>query len=65
MTAAERLQIPGLAQERIDMIVVSSALIHFVLDKSRISHIVVSSYSLKMGLFSQALEELKNPELLL
>jgi exopolyphosphatase/guanosine-5'-triphosphate,3'-diphosphate pyrophosphatase len=65
MTAAERLQIPGLAEERTDMIVVSSALIHFVLNKSPISHIAVSSYSLKMGLFLQALEELKNREPLL
>jgi exopolyphosphatase / guanosine-5'-triphosphate,3'-diphosphate pyrophosphatase len=63
MTAAERLQIPGLAEERTDMIVVSSALIHFILDKSRISHVLVSSYSLKMGLFLQALEAVRNQEL--
>jgi exopolyphosphatase/guanosine-5'-triphosphate,3'-diphosphate pyrophosphatase len=59
MTNKERLQIPGLAQERIDMIVVSSALIHFIIRKSRISHIVASSYSLKMGLFLQAVQELE------
>lgn len=56
-SAAERLQLPGLANERIDMIVVSSALIQFVLHKSNIARMLVSSYSLKVGLFLQALEK--------
>ncbi|MEM7055279.1 MAG: exopolyphosphatase [Bacteroidota bacterium] len=52
----ERIQIPGLSNQRVDMIVVSSALIQFVLSKTNISSITTSIYSLKAGLFFHALE---------
>lgn len=52
----ERIQVPGLSNQRVDMIVVSSALIQFVLGKTNISSITTSSYSLKVGLFFHALE---------
>ena len=52
----ERLQVPGLSNQRVDMIVISSALIQFVLSKTNISRITVSTYSLKEGLFFYTLE---------
>ncbi len=59
-TIAERLKIPGLANEKADMLVVSLALIHFILQKSPISKLLVSNYSLKVGVFLQAIEDMKN-----
>jgi exopolyphosphatase/guanosine-5'-triphosphate,3'-diphosphate pyrophosphatase len=56
----ERLQIPGLSDQRVDMIVVSTALIYFVLNKSNIRKITASKYSLKVGLFFHALERMQN-----
>jgi len=56
----ERLQIPGLSDQRVDMIVVSTALIYFILNKSNIRKITASKYSLKVGLFFYALETIKS-----
>lgn len=56
----ERLQIPGMAEMRVDMIVVSILLITFVLNEYSIKTIRTSSYALKEGLlattFSQILK---------
>ena len=52
----ERLQVPGLSNQRVDMIVASSALIQFVISKTSIARITVSTYSLKVGLFFCTLE---------
>ncbi len=57
--AEERNQIPRLRHEKVDMIVVSSALIRFILHRSSISTMLVSNYDLKVGLFYQVMEEIK------
>lgn len=59
-THEERLEIPGLSNQRVDMVVVSFALIYFILNKTNIRNITASKYSLKVGLFFHALEKLKD-----
>jgi exopolyphosphatase/guanosine-5'-triphosphate,3'-diphosphate pyrophosphatase len=56
----ERLQIPGMIEMRVDMIVVACCLIDFLLRHFTFSTIRVSSYSLKEGVLA-SLEE--NPDL--
>jgi exopolyphosphatase / guanosine-5'-triphosphate,3'-diphosphate pyrophosphatase len=46
---AERMQIPGMIELRVDMIVVACCLIQFVLQKYSFAGIQVSTYSLKEG----------------
>ena len=46
----ERLLIPGMAEMRVDMIVMSSALLHFVLTRLGLTKIRASSYSMKEGI---------------
>jgi len=53
-----RLTIPGMAEMRVDMIVVASWLIQFVLDKYYIRDIRISAYALKEGLLSSLEERL-------
>lgn len=48
----ERLQIPGMIELRVDMIVMACALIHFLLQKYPFQNIRVSSYSLKEGVLA-------------
>jgi len=56
----QRLQIPGMVTLRVDMIVVASCLIHFVLGKIRPQSITACSYALKEGLlFSSLSPEMK------
>ncbi len=50
---AERLLIPGMIPLRVDMIVVASCLIRFVLETYHINSIRVSTYALKEGLLGQ------------
>lgn len=47
-----RMQIPGMIEMRVDMIVVACALIDFLLSKYRFEQIKVSSYSLKEGVLA-------------
>jgi len=49
---AERLQIPGMIDMRVDMIVVACCLIQFLLDRQTFTDIRVSSYSLKEGVLA-------------
>lgn len=49
---AERLQIPGMIELRVDMIVVACALIQFLLHEYPFENIRVSSYSLKEGVLA-------------
>lgn len=49
----ERMQIKGMIEMRVDMIVVSSCLIRFVLEKHKFKRIRVSTYSLKEGVLAQ------------
>lgn len=52
---AERLQIPGMIAMRVDMIVVASCLIEFILRYVPVDSIVCSHYSLKEGAVSRLL----------
>jgi exopolyphosphatase / guanosine-5'-triphosphate,3'-diphosphate pyrophosphatase len=55
---SERSQIPGMAEIRVDMIVVASCLVAFVLKKYGIEQIKASTYALKEGvLYHQILPE--------
>jgi exopolyphosphatase / guanosine-5'-triphosphate,3'-diphosphate pyrophosphatase len=55
-TTAERRKMKGLISMRVDMIVPASVLLNFVLKKSAISNIILSSYSLKEGAIEHILE---------
>ena len=49
---AERLQLPGMIEMRVDMIVVACCLIHFLLQNHTFTNIRVSTYSLKEGVLA-------------
>ena len=49
----ERLQIPGMAEARVDMIVVASCLIDYLVEKLKIERLVVSTFALKEGIMSE------------
>lgn len=49
-TNAQRLQMKGLVAMRVDMIVISSILVHFILKSFSISQMRLSTYSLKEGI---------------
>jgi exopolyphosphatase / guanosine-5'-triphosphate,3'-diphosphate pyrophosphatase len=51
----QRLQIPGMIPLRVDMIVVASCLIRFVLEQYQLQHIRVSAYALKEGVLGEIL----------
>lgn len=51
----DRLQIPGMIEMRVDMIVVASCLINLILTRHQFKDIRVSSYSLKEGALSEML----------
>lgn len=51
-----RMQIPGMIEMRVDMIVVACCLIKFLLTHHALSQIRVSSYSLKEGVLASLLE---------
>lgn len=59
----ERLRIPGMIPLRVDMIVVASILIAFVLERLDMRKIRVSAYALKEGVLLKTLEELRNGKL--
>ncbi|EMR03964.1 Ppx/GppA phosphatase family protein [Cesiribacter andamanensis] len=52
---AQRLQIPGMIPLRVDMIVVASCLIRFVLEAYGLKRIRVSAYALKEGVLGEIL----------
>lgn len=52
----QRLMIPGMIELRVDMIVVASCLISFILKKYAIAHMKVSTYALKEGLLYAIIE---------
>jgi exopolyphosphatase/guanosine-5'-triphosphate,3'-diphosphate pyrophosphatase len=54
----ERLEIPGMAEMRVDMIVVACWLIQYVLDTYEIRNIRVSAFALKEGLLRSVTEQL-------
>jgi len=57
MNKAERLAIEGMSEMRVDMIVVASCLLDFIITKNNFSTIHVSTYALKEGVLSEILEK--------
>jgi exopolyphosphatase/guanosine-5'-triphosphate,3'-diphosphate pyrophosphatase len=55
----ERLLIPGMIALRVDMIVVASILIQFILKKTGLKTTRISSYALKEGVLLQTITSLK------
>ena len=53
---SERLATPGMIEMRVDMIVVATILIDYILENYELKRIRVSSYALKEGLLHQLLE---------
>ncbi|MBA4852753.1 phosphatase [Emticicia sp. BO119] len=53
----ERMQIPGMIELRVDMIVVAVCLIKYIIQTFEISHIRVSNYSLKEGILAKILSD--------
>jgi exopolyphosphatase/guanosine-5'-triphosphate,3'-diphosphate pyrophosphatase len=54
-TREERMLIPGMAEMRVDMIVVACTLIQFITHKFQIQKIKACAYALKEGILSRAL----------
>lgn len=52
-TKEERIAMKGLVEMRVDMIVVSSILVHFVLQEFGIEHLRLSTYALKEGVLQE------------
>ncbi|AKP50217.1 Ppx/GppA phosphatase family protein [Cyclobacterium amurskyense] len=52
---AKRLKIPGMIPMRVDMIVVASCLIRFILQHVKTNKLICSTYSLKEGAVSEAM----------
>ncbi|HEY0771563.1 MAG TPA: hypothetical protein VGD31_14660, partial [Sphingobacteriaceae bacterium] len=55
----ERMQIPGMIEMRVDMIVVASVLVKFLLEKHTFNRIRVSTYSLKEGVLAYLSDQMK------
>ncbi|MCW3086107.1 MAG: hypothetical protein JWP12_3473 [Bacteroidetes bacterium] len=55
-TKEERLQIEGLVEMRVDMIVISSVLVHFILSAFSIQKMRLSTFSLKEGILYELLK---------
>jgi exopolyphosphatase / guanosine-5'-triphosphate,3'-diphosphate pyrophosphatase len=51
----ERLRIKGLVEMRVDMIVISSILVYFIIESFKIEHMRLSMYSLKEGVLHELL----------
>jgi len=61
-TRAERLEIPGMIEMRVDMIVVASVLITYILQRYDLTNLRVSAYALKEGVLLSILDLLKEQE---
>ena len=59
---AERMAIPGMIEMRVDMIVVASCLIEYVLNRYSLDSIAVSSYALKEGALHEITKSIIDPE---
>ncbi|HSZ26507.1 MAG TPA: hypothetical protein VK766_12335, partial [Cytophagaceae bacterium] len=53
---AERMKIPGMIELRVDMIVVSTILVRFILEQYNIKKIRVSTYALKEGVMTRIIK---------
>ncbi|HTJ49306.1 MAG TPA: hypothetical protein VL443_07615 [Cyclobacteriaceae bacterium] len=56
---AQRMQIPGMIEMRVDMIVVACCLVRYLFEKHHFNRIRVSTYSLKEGVLSSLIQQLK------
>jgi exopolyphosphatase / guanosine-5'-triphosphate,3'-diphosphate pyrophosphatase len=56
---AQRMQVPGMIEMRVDMIVVASCLVKFLLESHKFHRIRVSTYSLKEGVLAFLSEKIK------
>lgn len=54
-THQERLEIPGMLEMRVDMIVLASIVVDFVIQQYRLSELLVSAYALKEGILAEVL----------
>jgi exopolyphosphatase / guanosine-5'-triphosphate,3'-diphosphate pyrophosphatase len=59
---SERLEIPGMIEMRVDLIVVASILIRYVLEAYAIQDLKISAYALKEGVLLSILEAVKQTE---
>jgi exopolyphosphatase/guanosine-5'-triphosphate,3'-diphosphate pyrophosphatase len=55
----QRMETPGMIDMRVDMIVVASCLVRFLLERHHFNRIRVSTYSLKEGVLSSLIQEMK------
>ncbi len=53
-TKAERMQMPGLSEMRVDMMVISAIFVHLIITQLGIEKMRLSRYSLKEGVLAQA-----------
>jgi exopolyphosphatase/guanosine-5'-triphosphate,3'-diphosphate pyrophosphatase len=58
----QRMQIPGMIEMRVDMIVVACCLVRYILSHHVFNSIRVSSYSLKEGVLASCIEAPKSVE---
>lgn len=58
----QRMQIPGMIEMRVDMIVVASCLIHYILSRHMFNRIRVSPYSLQEGVLASLIQTTKSTE---
>jgi len=56
---AQRMKIPGMIEMRVDMIVVASCLVRYLLDHFPFERIRVSTYSLKEGVLASLIHDMK------
>ena len=59
----ERMQIPGMIALRVEMIVVATVLINFIITRLNIKQMRVSAYALKEGVLLSTLDSLKKSQL--
>jgi exopolyphosphatase / guanosine-5'-triphosphate,3'-diphosphate pyrophosphatase len=58
----QRMQIPGMIEMRVDMIVVACCLVRYILSRHTFNRIRVSAYSLKEGVLASLIETSKSVE---
>ncbi len=56
-TVKERKQMKGLEAMRLEMIVVATLLVKFILQKLKLKHLILSNYALKEGIIYQLVDE--------
>jgi exopolyphosphatase / guanosine-5'-triphosphate,3'-diphosphate pyrophosphatase len=59
-TRAQRMEIPGMIEMRVDMIVVACCMVKYLLEKHSFNRIRVSTFSLKEGVLSHFSDQVKN-----